>query len=109
MKDKIKKLLLSLGAMPNLRGFRYLCDAIDLYAERKGDVSFTKELYPSVATPFNSNGKRVERCIRNVIDKLGDTVPMHEVIGILGTPPRSSSGSYTNSEFIALCALKVEE
>ena len=107
MKDKTKKLLLSLGVMPNLRGFRYLGDAIDLYAERGGNIAFVKELYPSVGAKYGASGIRVERNIRSSILKIGDNVPMHEVIDILGMPPSGLTGGYRNSEFIALCALKV--
>lgn len=109
MKPKTEKLILSLGAMPNLRGFRYLGDAIDIYAGHKGPVSITKELYPAVAELHNTTDRRVERCIRHVIQNIGDAVPMHEVVDILGTPPRalSLSGTYTNAEFIALCALRI--
>lgn len=109
MKPKTEKLILSLGAMPNLRGFRYLGDAIDIYAGHKGPISITKELYTAVAELHNTTGSRVERCIRHVIQNIGDAVPMHEVVDILGTPPRalSLSGTYTNSEFIALCALRI--
>lgn len=107
MKPKTKKLILSLGIMPNLRGFRYLGSAIEIYADHKGQISITKELYPAVAELHNTTGIRVERAIRNAISKLGDNVPMHEVVDILGTPPGALSGTYKNSEFIALCALRI--
>ena len=107
MKPKTAKLLLSLGCMPNLLGFRYLGDAAEIYASYKGPLSITRELYPAVAQKHNTTGIRVERAIRNAISKLGDTVPMHEVVDILGTPPGALSGTYKNSEFIALCALRI--
>ena len=109
MKDKTKKLLLSLGVMPNLRGFRFLGDAIDIYAERNGNISITKELYPAVAAMHSTERIRVERNIRSSICKLGDNMQMDEIIDILGAPPRGITGTYTNSEFIALCALKFEK
>ena len=109
MKPKTARLLLSLGCMPNLLGFRYLGDSIDIYAGHKGPISITRELYTAVAERHNTTGSRVERCIRHVIQNIGNAVPMHEVVDILGTPPRalSLSGTYTNSEFIALCALRI--
>lgn len=107
MKPKTARLLLSLGCMPNLRGFRYLGDAAEIYASYKGPISITRELYPAVAKRHNTTGSRVERCIRNVIQNIGDAVPMQEVVDILGTPPGAMSGTYTNSEFIALCALRI--
>ena len=109
MKDKTKKLLLSLGVMPNLRGFRYLVDAVEMYAERNGDISITKELYPAIADKYGTAAIRVERNIRHSISKLGDNVPMLEMIHILGMPPSGLTGGYKNSEFIALCALKLKE
>ena len=109
MKDKTKKLLLSLGVMPNLRGFRYLCDAIDLYNQRGGDISITKELYPAIAAKHNTTSSRMERCIRTVIDTMTDHVPADTIADILGVPPSNLTGTYKNSELIALCALKVKE
>lgn len=107
MKSKTEKLLLALGIMPNLSGFRYLVDAIQIYAEAKGRMSITKELYPQTAARHNTTGIRVERAIRHAIESIGKFVPMSDVMEILGTCPDGLSGKWKNAEFIALCALRI--
>ena len=109
MKKKTEQLLLALGIMPNRNGFYYICDAVALYAEAAGPISITKEIYPAVAAKYGTTSKCVDRAMRHAILMLGDIVPWDDVISILGIPPSGSTGTYKNSEFIALCALKVEE
>ena len=107
MNDKIRLLLLSLGIKPHVRGFKYLIEAIQIYAEANGDISITKELYPQIAFKFDTTGSRVERAMRHAIGSIGYSVPMHTACKILDATPNIDTGTFKNREFIALCAMKI--
>ena len=64
----IAHMLEALSMPMNLRGSKYLPMAIR--AMRADPAQYiTKELYPSIGKTYGIDGKRVERCIRNAIDK----------------------------------------
>lgn len=59
--------LAKLSIASHLRGFLCLQSAIVLKAQRP-DISITKELYPTVGTPYGATAIQVERTIRNAIE-----------------------------------------
>ena len=106
---KITSMLLRLGLSPDLSGFRYLADAIRIWAAAEPEKpSFTKEIYPSVAEKYGTQTKRVDRNIRHAIDTLGIRVPLERTAEILGVDIDAYPDGFTNSQFIALCALKIK-
>lgn len=64
----VSNLLLVLGIGSNRKGYHYLRAAIPLYAKDPSQ-SMTKELYPDVAKICQSDAKRVERSMRDAIEK----------------------------------------
>jgi len=74
--SKIEKLLLEKDFKPNLKGFDYIVEAIELIQQDKEYLrSITKKLYPTIANNHNDTVSRVERAIRHAIQcaKIGNT------------------------------------
>ncbi len=67
--EKISRLLIKLGLIPNHSGFHYVQAAIE-YNLSLGSPQFciTKDIYPHIAKRFSSTIERVERCIRKSVD-----------------------------------------
>lgn len=107
-RDRIEDKLLSLGVKPNLLGFRYSVDAVEIWMERGGDMSMTKELYPEVAAKRGTTPSRVELAIRHAIEIAADCTSYEDMAAILGTTTSMNKGKLTNGEFIAALALLVE-
>jgi hypothetical protein len=71
MTQKIRKLLKKLNIAPNLSGYFYLMDAIEMVYENKEDyINATIELYSDVARKYNHTMPNVERGIRTAISKM---------------------------------------
>ena len=106
-RDRAEDMLLALGVKPNLKGFHYLVDAVDIYINHKGDLSITKELYPEIARKHNTTRDRVERSIRHAIELTADCTPYGEMERFFGTTTNMNKGKLTNSEFLSVFALKL--
>ena len=76
MENKIEKLLLEKDFKPNLKGFDYIVEAIELIQQDKTYLrAITTRLYPTIAHNNNDKILRVERAIRHSIQcaKIGNT------------------------------------
>ncbi|MBE6015970.1 MAG: hypothetical protein E7241_11530 [Lachnospiraceae bacterium] len=70
MKTTISESFKLVGVPVNSRGYRYIKDAVRILKERREDfLSFTKELYPSIAKIYGTSPYGVERAIRYAICK----------------------------------------
>ena len=69
-KERVKKVLNQLGLKINVRGYRYLVDAV-LLKNRYPGIS-TMEIYETVAEQNNTSTRAVERAIRHAICNLHD-------------------------------------
>lgn len=88
--NKTEKYLLDAGFRPNIKGFDFLVESIELVKYNKQYLrKITKDLYPKIAEMFEETPNKVERAIRHSI----------AVSGILKT----------NAEFIAYAALVLKE
>ena len=66
---RIDKYLLSKGVKPELKGFDYMVDAINLCIKDKSYLrGLTTRLYPEIAKINNDVVHKVERALRHVID-----------------------------------------
>lgn len=66
---QISKLLKQLGITPNLKGYLYLRQAIELGIQDPSVFDgFTKRLYPHIARQNHTTPSSVERTIRHAID-----------------------------------------
>lgn len=100
---KISKILKQLGILPNLSGYGYSKEAINMVLEDDSAVrrGVTKVIYPAVARKFHTTSSRVERAIRHAVERAwtrGDAELMEDIFGWGISADR---GKPTNSEFIA--------
>ena len=106
-KQKIQKLLLEMGFSPNLSGFEYLTDAIEMVVENNASLKgITTLIYPAIAKKNFVSDKSVERAIRYSIENAANTrgTLMEERLKL---PVNMRTCRYTNGEFIAAAALSV--
>lgn len=68
MKEKVGNVLLDLNITPNLNGFNYICDAIEIISEEK--AIRTCLLYEEVSKRNESTPTKVERAIRHAFSKI---------------------------------------
>lgn len=66
--DPLQAILLELMSHPGRHGYMYLPTAVRLFAADPMQP-LTKELYPAVAQQFGTNGKCVEKAIRDAIEQ----------------------------------------
>ena len=104
----ISKMLHELGMPSHIKGYQYIREAISMVYDNPDIVGgITKELYPELATKFDTTVSRVERAIRHAIEvswNRGDWDLMEEIFGHSVDIDKAKP---TNSEFIALIADKI--
>ena len=108
----ITRILHSLGMPSHIKGYQYIRDGIELMYERPALIGgITKELYPAIASRYNTTSSRVERAIRHAIEvswNRGDYDLMEEIFGHSLDYDKAKP---TNSEFMATVAdrLRLDE
>ena len=108
----ISRMLHSLGMPSHIKGYQYVREAISMVYNNPEIVGgITKELYPELASKFDTTVSRVERAIRHAIEvswNRGDWDLMEEVFGHSVDIDKAKP---TNSEFIVTVAdkLKLEQ
>lgn len=101
-KQKVDKTLLACGLRDRLVGTMYIRFALDAYTP---GMSFTKELYPTIAKAMGSTPSRVERAMRHAIESGFDRCGYDaEVMELFGNSIDPDKGKPTVSEFIARVA-----
>ena len=108
LQKSISKLLHELGMPAHIKGYQYIREAISMVYENPEIVGgITKELYPELATRFDTTVSRVERAIRHAIEvswNRGDWDLMEDVFGHSVDIDKAKP---TNSEFIVTIADKL--
>ncbi len=104
----ISELLKRVGIPVNIKGFRYLKNAIEIVSTDFSNLDkITKRLYLQVANNFNSTPTRVERDIRHAIEVAYNRGNPRLLNEIFGYTIDEDKGKPTNSEFIAMMADKI--
>lgn len=102
--ETVTDIIRKIGIPANLRGFHYLREAIILSVFNDAILeSVTKELYPTVASHFDTTSTRVERAIRHALTIAWERGNMEELNKFFGYMHLSTTKA-TNSEFIATVA-----
>ena len=105
---KISKLLHDLGMPSHIKGYQYIRDAIIMmHNDPSLFGGITKEIYPSIASKYNTTSSRVERAMRHAIEvswARGDYDLMDDIFGHSVDFDRAKP---TNSEFLATLADKI--
>ena len=109
IKLKLTKLLHELGVPSHIKGYEYIREGIiKLYNDPSMIGGITKELYPDIASKYDTSVSRVERAIRHAIEvswNRGNIDLMEEIFGHSVDIDRAKP---TNSEFIVTLADKLK-
>lgn len=104
----ITKILHDLGIPSHIKGYQYIREGIGIIFDRPETIGgITKELYPELASKFDTTVSRVERAIRHAIEvswNRGDWDLMEEIFGHSVDIDKAKP---TNSEFIVTIADKL--
>lgn len=103
--DAVSDMLLSLGMMPHLKGYRYVRRAILLASGRQHIIGeLNSSIYPAVAEEFGTTVMRAERSIRHAIELTWEKGNLDVINELFGYTVSSEKGKPTNAEFIAMLA-----
>lgn len=104
----ITKMLHDLGIPSHIKGYNYIREAICMVYENPTMIGgITKDLYPTLASQYDTTVSRIERAIRHAIEvswNRGDLDYMEELFGHSVDIDRAKP---TNSEFIVTVADKL--
>lgn len=104
----ITKMLHELGMPSHIKGYQYIREGIDMIYNNPDMIGgITKEMYPDIASKYDTTVSRVERAIRHAIEvswNRGNWDFMEEVFGHSVDIDKAKP---TNSEFIVTIADKL--
>ncbi len=104
----ITKILHELGIPSHIKGYQYIREGIGIIYERPETIGgITKELYPELATKFDTTVSRVERAIRHAIEVSWNRGNWDLMEEIFGHSVDIDKAKPTNSEFIVTIADKL--
>ena len=108
LEEKITNIFITVGIPAHIKGYQFLREAIKM-AIKKPDIinSITKELYPSIASKFDTSASKVERAIRQAIEVAWNRGKIENINNIFGIKVYTNNEKPTNGEFIALVADKM--
>ena len=108
LEAKITNIIHEIGVPAHIKGYLYLREAITIVIDDMEILgAVTKELYPSIASKYNTTPSRVERAIRHAIEVAWTRGKVDTINKLFGYTVHTNKGKPTNSEFIALIADKL--
>ena len=105
---EISQLLHNLGIPSHIRGYKYIRDGILIIYNNESLSLITKEIYPQIASKYNTTPSRVERAIRHAIEVSwirGDLALMEDLFGFSVSCDKAKP---TNSEFLSTIADRIK-
>lgn len=104
----ITKILHELGIPSHIKGYQYIREGVSIIFERPETIGgITKELYPELASKFDTTVSRVERAIRHAIEVSWNRDDWELMEEIFGHSVDIDKAKPTNSEFIVTVADKL--
>ncbi len=108
IQSSISKILHDLGIPSHIKGYQYIREGILIIYEHPETVGgITKELYPELASKFDTTVSRVERAIRHAIEISWNRGSWDLMEEIFGHSVDVDKAKPTNSEFIVTIADKL--
>jgi len=102
---RISNVFLSAGIPPHIKGYGFLRTGVRLAMKDPAILgNITKQLYPKIASEFNTSPSKVERAIRHAIEVAWNRGRIENLNSIFGVSFYLSGDKPTNGEFIALVA-----
>lgn len=103
--ERIGKIFMAIGIPPQIRGYRYLREAVKLAVQNEEAMnSVTKSLYLKVAEKYRTQASSAERAMRHAIEVAWKRIKPGTIDTVFGTRVYLGTRKPTNSEFIALVA-----
>ena len=104
----ITKMLHELGMPSHIKGYQYIREGISMIYEDPSLIGgITKELYPELASKFDTTVSRVERAIRHAIEVSWNRGNWDYMEELFGHSVDIDKAKPTNSEFIVTVADKL--
>ena len=104
----VTRMLHGLGMPSHIKGYQYIRDGIVMIYNNPDIIGgITKELYPDVASKYNTTVSRVERAIRHAIEVSWNRGNWDLMEEIFGHSVDIDKAKPTNSEFIVTIADKL--
>ena len=104
----ITKILHELGIPSHIKGYQYIREGIGIIFDKPETIGgITKELYPELASKFDTTVSRVERAIRHAIEISWNRADMNFMEELFGNSVDIDRSKPTNSEFIVTVADKL--
>lgn len=101
MRKKVENALIEMGIYPNLKGFDYICEGVEVLQKNNRDMKIVDGVYREVAEKVGARSANVERGIRHAIAKADrDGEAFKKYIGI---------ENVTNSVFLHTLAIRLKE
>ena len=108
IKQELSRLLHELGIPSNIKGYEYLREAIINLYNAQNMTGITKELYPDIASKYDTSPTKVERAIRHAIEVSSNRGDLELMDEIFGHSVDIEKAKPTNSEFIVTIADKLK-
>lgn len=104
----VSNILHELGIPSHIKGYQYIREGIGIIYKQEGRVgSITKDLYPELASRYNTTASRVERAIRHAIEVSWNRGSWDLMELIFGHSIDIDKAKPTNGEFIVTIADKL--
>ena len=108
LQQQITKMIHDIGVPANIKGYRYLREAVKLAAEDLDRINnMTECIYKPIALADNSTPKRVRTAIMRAIEIAWDRGDLDTLQSFFGYTVSNIKGKPTNCEFIAILADKL--
>lgn len=104
----VTNIIHEVGVPAHIKGYQFLREAIIMSVKNIDMINqITKQLYPDIASKYNTTPSRVERAIRHAIEVAWGRGDQKTTESIFGYTVSLDKGKPTNSEFIAMIADKL--
>lgn len=108
LEERISNIFITVGIPAHIKGYQFLREAIKMAINSPEIInSITKELYPSIASKFETSASKVERAIRHAIEVAWNRGKIENINSVFGIKVYTNNEKPTNGEFIALVADKM--
>lgn len=102
LEKKVTNILSDTGILPNLKGYKFLKQAVMLgYEDSSILEGITKKLYPKIAIQNDTSSSKVERAIRHSIESAWDKYDGNGFYTRIGFAEPKNGKKPTNSELIS--------
>ena len=106
--ERLSNIFITVGIPAHIKGYQFLREAVKMAIDEPDVInSITKQLYPSIASRFDTSASKVERAIRHAIEVAWNRGKIENINSVFGIKIYDSNDKPTNGEFIALVADKM--